>query len=538
MILLQNPTLPNPTDPVEIDRAIQDLQVKLATNLPWLTQAYPRAYPQIESTQKAQPSFIFPAIYLGKSNNDYKYLNAAPDNDKKAQCFFLVDTETVNDFVRGEHNIMSYSLSIVFTANLKLVNDTTLATEIFQANLIKEVREVLTRDITLTPYDLKINGTKLLFRDVYKEFQLQNAAVLEKAPFTHFRIECELILQEECGTTIVDRCVALRNNVNSEDDLICLISLYDFSQTAIQNALSPTQVADLQAAFCTAMPSTCEEKLAFIAPDRDSCFIPSLDFSAGFDDDFNALNVTQKSDLSTRICTTVNPQMYRMLLDGMNEYFQTPSSTALDFTNTEAFSAAIWVQSSNYAVTQTMFSRRVPATTRGYVFFFLGGNLYLYVATSIGNYMYLRTNGVTFTNNVEYLVGFTKSTSSSYAGFKVYVNGVQVSTIPIQDNLNGTMASSEPMLIGADSISGWYFTGFLGLYRLWGEERTAGQMLAEYNGGFPLNVPTSLGSQRFGWKGGQDAYFGQQWVFRDESGNMINPLPYSINVEFAKRQAI
>jgi hypothetical protein len=63
-------------------------------------------------------------------------------------------------------------------------------------------------------------------------------------------------------------------------------------------------------------------------------------------------------------------------------------------------------------------------------------------------------------------------------------------------------------------------------------------MLTEYNSGTPLNTPALLGSQRFGWKAGQNAYFGQQWVFPDESGNMTNPLPYSINSELADVQPI
>ena len=232
---------------------------------------------------------------------------------------------------------------------------------------------------------------------------------------------------------------------------------------------------------------------------------------------------------------TGDTNLYKMLFDAVNEYVICQTNPTFDFSNTDAFSAGIWVQSTNYATTQTLFSRRVPATTRGYVFFFLGGNLYLYLATSVGNYIYLRTNGVTFTNNVQYLVGFTKSTSSSVTGVKIYVNGAQVSTVTIQDNLNGTLASSEPMLIAADSISGWYFNGHLGIFRLWDTELSSSEMLAEYNGGTPLNNPTLSGAQRFGWKAGQEALFGTQWVFPDETGNIVNPSAYSINMEYADR---
>jgi len=335
------------------------------------------------------------------------------------------------------------------------------------------------------------------------------------------------------GLTDCEKILAL---LTPELTRTCVQPTIDYSVQENLDALSPTQVTDLRTAFCPTMPSTCEEKLAFIAPVRDTCFIPSLNFATGFDDDFNALDGTQISDLSTRICGAAPAQMYKMSFDGVNEYVITPSSTSLDFSNTDAFSAGVWVQSTNYAATQTLFSRRVLATTRGYIFFFLGGNLHLYLATSVSNYIYLRTSGVTFTNNVEYFVGFTKSTSSSVSGIKLFVNNAQVSTFTILDNLTGTMASSEPLLIGADAISGWYQNGDLSLIRIWGVERTPAEMSIEYNGGTPLNIPAFPSSQRFGWKGGQSAYFGTQWVFPEETGFMDNPLPYSINMEFADRQ--
>jgi len=190
---LQNPTIPIPTNPVEIDRAILDLQAKLLANLPWLSHGYARAYIQREDTQKVK--FLFPSVYLGVGN---KYLNIAPDNDKKAQSFFLVTKETVLEYAVGQHNLLSYDVSIIFTANLELVNKPLLATEIFQANLIKDVRQVITRDLIPAVYSVEISDIDLTFRDSYKEFQLSPETVLEKAPFTHFRVNCTFVLQEEC----------------------------------------------------------------------------------------------------------------------------------------------------------------------------------------------------------------------------------------------------------------------------------------------------------------------------------------------------
>jgi len=483
MILLQNPNIPSPTDPVEIDRAIQDLQFKLQNSLVWLTQPYPRAYPQIESTQKAKGNFVFPAVYLGKANNDYKYLNAAPDNDKTAQCFFLVDTETVQDFVRGEHNILSYNVSIIFTANLKLVNDTLLGTEIFQANLIQQVREVLTREITLTPYDLVINEVKLLFKDVYREFQLSNAAVLEKAPFTHFRFDCTITLQEECNTPISNRCEAIKQHIQ-DSDLDCVQTLYDYSIQARLDGLSPTQVTDLQTAFCT-------------------------------------------SSILTQ---------YSMSFDGGNEYVYLHGEPEFNFTNLQPFSFCSWVKSTNYGGNyQGVLSKRDGATFKGYSCFFYLGDLYVVLRSSVGNFIFIRTTGVSFVNSTWYHVGVTISGNSLASGIKIYVNGVQKTTVTIQDNLNTTITNSQPLLIGADLTGGFYFGGKIGYTSIFNIELSGANMITEYNIGTMLENSPQVANQVMFWKSGQGALFGgSDWLFPNSLD--INKLaPYSVNMEQADR---
>ena len=80
MILLQNPNEPVPTNPIEIDAAIVDMQSKLSSNISWLTQAYGRAYRNIDLSTGER--IYFPEIYLGEQNNSYRYLNVTPDSDR------------------------------------------------------------------------------------------------------------------------------------------------------------------------------------------------------------------------------------------------------------------------------------------------------------------------------------------------------------------------------------------------------------------------------------------------------------------------
>ena len=91
-------------------------------------------------------------------------------------------------------------MAIIFSVNLKLINETLLQTEYFRQNCIAEVRNCLTRIPSTTnyPYQLSINDVDLLFENIFSEFDINEQQVLEKAPLTHFRVNCTVVVQEEC----------------------------------------------------------------------------------------------------------------------------------------------------------------------------------------------------------------------------------------------------------------------------------------------------------------------------------------------------
>lgn len=220
MINLQNPSIPIATNPIEIDRAIVDLQLKLSTNLVWLTHGYGRAYKNLDATQNK--TVFYPEVYLGKQGNDYRYTNISPDNDKNGQCFFVVSQETNNEFQTGQYSVLTYNVAIIFSANLELINDTLLETEYYQQHLVADVRQVLTREVLGVDYTIVINNVQYLFEDVFSDFNLSDAQVLEKSPLTHFRVNCTVTLKEECSASSFDRCAAILQNIDQDTiDCIC-----------------------------------------------------------------------------------------------------------------------------------------------------------------------------------------------------------------------------------------------------------------------------------------------------------------------------
>ena len=196
MILLQNPNMPVPTNAVEIDAAILDIKGHLESGLTWLTNGYGRTYKNLDARNGV--TVFYPEAYLGEQNNSHRYINLSPDNDKQGQCFFYVVKETISQFQPGMYSFLSYDTAIIFSVNMELINDALLQTEIYQQLLVAQVRDVLTRKLMGSSYQLSITSVDFQFDNVYSEFDLADAQQLEKAPLSHFRFNCTIKLPETC----------------------------------------------------------------------------------------------------------------------------------------------------------------------------------------------------------------------------------------------------------------------------------------------------------------------------------------------------
>ena len=201
MILLQNPNMPVPTNAVEIDAAIMDIKAHLEAGLTWLTNGYGRTYKNLDATNGT--TVFYPEAYLGEQNNSHRYINLSPDNDKQGQCFFYVTKENISQFQPGMYSYLSYDTAIIFSVNMELINDDLLQTDIFQQVLVAQVRDVLTRDLLGSAYQLSITSVDFQFDNVYSEFDLADAHQLEKAPLSHFRFNCTIKLPETCPTPVI-----------------------------------------------------------------------------------------------------------------------------------------------------------------------------------------------------------------------------------------------------------------------------------------------------------------------------------------------
>lgn len=243
MINLQNPNLPIPVMAIEIDALIYDLQLKLDTNLLWLTNSYRRAFRHFE-IQNGKMLF-YPEVYIGKPTGVPNYFQPRPDNDKKGQCYFITGQEKQEKFEENGFNYLSHDLDIVFLVNLKLIDDTSLETELITQHLIRDVRSILTRKLLGTFYRLEIKEVVREHNQVFREYSHKEKENYLKAPLQGFRFNCKVTFQEDCINLPIDRCQIIKKNVSIEESL-CLLPGLDFKNNVVFNSLTDEQKEDLR----------------------------------------------------------------------------------------------------------------------------------------------------------------------------------------------------------------------------------------------------------------------------------------------------
>jgi len=239
---LLNPTIPNAVNAIEIDAVVLDLQTKLDVNLSWLTHSYARAYRHVKLNESK--SIYFPEVYIGVKAGVPSYYRPTPDDTKKGMCYFIVGREE-NEFEQNSQNLLTWNLSIVFWVNLKLINELVLETELFTQNLIKEVRDVLTNKTLGSNYRLNIQNVEREFREVYKEFTLEESRNYLMAPYQAFRFNCDVKMFEECTNESVSTCDVLLQNISQNEILTCLLPTLNFQDLNVFNSLTNQQKMDI-----------------------------------------------------------------------------------------------------------------------------------------------------------------------------------------------------------------------------------------------------------------------------------------------------
>jgi hypothetical protein len=151
--------------PVNLDRAIQEIQRALKTNLTWLSRAYgrARALPEILNGK----AVTYPKVYYG-GLLDHEYKNVLLNDTVDASSWFqLTGPETPLDYTHA-NLIQKYQapLSVIFWFNLEKVKMGLTTENYIHTELIKrDIHRILNRYPNITIVRIYDENAKVIFKE-------------------------------------------------------------------------------------------------------------------------------------------------------------------------------------------------------------------------------------------------------------------------------------------------------------------------------------------------------------------------------------
>ena len=200
------------SNPVLLDKVLQDMQTTLLVKLPWLNYALGRAYKLVENRPDGA-KFIYPAAYNGNG----EYVSLLPnDNFGNFSWFDIYDPQKITQVVQSLPQY-TFSGAIVFWYDLSSIyeDETVLHTEEVKDEII---RVLTTPGVITTTGKLTINNIYERFENIYKGYSIekiynnydysgQNIQDIDKQffmyPYAGIRIEFTLTTRELCQRYIL-----------------------------------------------------------------------------------------------------------------------------------------------------------------------------------------------------------------------------------------------------------------------------------------------------------------------------------------------
>lgn len=186
---LKNPNTPLISNPVGLDKAIQEIQVVVAT-LPWLEKSFGRA--RIQPRKGIDGKIVRePMVYQGSK----EYYPVLPNDALKSYSFFKA--KGVREFEDvGDYNFTIYEKTIVeltFWVNLEAIDNT--KNYYFTDDLIEEVKALL----MVQPGAIIVSVVDEDAREIFKGYTLkEEQRDLLMYPYGAFKIELELRYEMSC----------------------------------------------------------------------------------------------------------------------------------------------------------------------------------------------------------------------------------------------------------------------------------------------------------------------------------------------------
>lgn len=188
----KNPAVPLISNPVNIDRPIQELQ-QAFTALAWLDRSFGRCFDSFHKFNGKTTSY--PEVWQGL---DKDLLNVLPNDNLKSQSFFKVEEPIeVAEHVPYGYSMMRARVSVIFWFNLKEIDP---SIDYRYIELLRGQAQRIITNCTFSP-DSKIEILRIWDKaeNVFRGYDLsQKPQELLTHPYGGFRFECELRYREDC----------------------------------------------------------------------------------------------------------------------------------------------------------------------------------------------------------------------------------------------------------------------------------------------------------------------------------------------------
>lgn len=210
--MVEQVNIPRKSEPVLLDKVLQDIQDALISKLTWLDKAFGKAYKLVEHGSDGD-KFIYPAAYVGHS----EYVSLLPNDEfGNFSWFDIYDPQVVTQVVQSTPQFtFSGALVIWYNLNTIFADDDAVYSE--------EIKDEVIRVLT-TPGLIKSTGRITIsdicerFENIYKGYSLERVynsnaykgegiQSIDKQyfmhPFAGIRIEFEITTRELCQRYIV-----------------------------------------------------------------------------------------------------------------------------------------------------------------------------------------------------------------------------------------------------------------------------------------------------------------------------------------------
>jgi hypothetical protein len=174
-----------------------------------------------------------------------------------------------------------------------------------------------------------------------------------------------------------------------------------------------------------------------------------------------------------------------MQTNGINQYLD--GGNNLSFERNNPFSISIWLKPTTLGIAG-FISKVNPSLSRGYNLVYAGGLLRFVIGNAAGNL--IRVSFGSLSTGTWQQVVVTYDGSSSAAGLKLYVNGVERTPTVLNNNLTATTVNTNNLQIGASNGGFNFYNGLADEFIATNTALTALQVTQVYNGGVPIDPRT------------------------------------------------